>query len=859
MITSRLRQRLQDQSPDLYARLQVLENKAHQLAEYSQAGANLTFTPHGLSHISTVEANYDWLLPDADIRTFNPSEVYCLLGATLFHDVLMVPRRQGLEAQSRDTHAESARDFLLQHRDVLGLSVHESDAIGEVIRGHGVNDLGSIQPQVVLRSDLLDLRKLAACLSLSDLLHADASRAPEIVFRHLQLDEDSQLHWRKHLQVSGITRKDDSIIMSALTFSEYGDQAVEDYRLSVEKQLSVVRPYFHTVLSPIQRVELISKRLESPLHQALTFETNTPAILRLLIEGVYDREDVFIRELVQNSLDACLLARLKHQRRTQAYSPKVVITAYFSGDRLKAVRVDDNGIGMDINDVQDTVLWIGNSISARADLTDLLQEQLGQRLIATFGIGLLSCFKVSRRIQVRTAKERATPLEFTLTGVSDTVRPEKASDATIGTTIIVELKDDHPTDVNVDDAAAYYFRAIRQAELSVLTLQYSPTLLGYTREAQFTTASTESQAVTPYTYATSNDGVTYEIVGDDYSGCISLPGNQFESIVDSEGEIDILNEGVFVVSEPSIEWLPENLDFCRGMLNFSSRSINLPAGRDRVIKDNQFRARRQQVIEKSWAIVDALVSATDKGDPERDLAALTLAYAYKRADKEWRQKCLRRVGNYRVKLFKSTLRPMLSEIAANTLTRVHVQYSRGRWVDELSIFNGKQLYHKTDDLIELQAAVMAQENEIVIAAIRNDSEATSVNSRKVALEATLVMDYLREKGIQVIDLSSENLIEGRQRSKPIPDAVRQRIQGSVKFIELPGLPNRMAWQVGSELWINVSHPAMGRLYSRLRDPAFVGTADHLEVVEEVIHLLACRFDRALEMAVARLGLTTQAT
>jgi hypothetical protein len=87
-------QRLQDQSPDLYARLQVLESKAHQLAEYSQGGANLTSTPHGLSHISTVEANYDWLLPDVDVRTFNLNEIYCLLGATLFHDVLMVPRRE---------------------------------------------------------------------------------------------------------------------------------------------------------------------------------------------------------------------------------------------------------------------------------------------------------------------------------------------------------------------------------------------------------------------------------------------------------------------------------------------------------------------------------------------------------------------------------------------------------------------------------------------------------------------------------------------------------------------------------------------------------------------------------------------
>ncbi|MBZ5724301.1 MAG: hypothetical protein LAP87_04830 [Acidobacteriia bacterium] len=145
---------------------------------------------------------------------------------------------------------------------------------------------------------------------------------------------------------------------------------------------------------------------------------------------------------------------------------------------------------------------------------------------------------------------------------------------------------------------------------------------------------------------------------------------------------------------------------------------------------------------------------------------------------------------------------------------------------------------------------------MVIAAIRDDSEATRADSKKSALEADLVVDYLRENGMRVIDLSSKNLIEGRQRSKPVPEAVRQRIQGPVKFIELPGLPNRMAWQVGSELWINVCHPAMGLLYSRLREPVFVDNRENLLIVEELIHLLTCRFDRALEIGIGRLGLTS---
>jgi molecular chaperone HtpG len=229
--------------------------------------------------------------------------------------------------------------------------------------GHGVDDLETIHNEVVLGSQIVDPRKLAACLSLADIAHADSSRAPEIVFRHLELDEDSAYHWKRHMQISGITRKSDSILMSALTFSDEGDRAVEEYRAAIETQLSVIKPYFDTVLQPIENVELSIKRLDSPLDQTLRFQTNTPGILKVLIEGVYDREDVFVRELVQNSLDACLVRRLKLERRNEPFDPKILLTFLSSGKRVRSFRIDDNGIGMDLNDLRDTVLWIGSSIS----------------------------------------------------------------------------------------------------------------------------------------------------------------------------------------------------------------------------------------------------------------------------------------------------------------------------------------------------------------------------------------------------------------------------------------------------------------------------------------------------------------
>jgi hypothetical protein len=372
MITSKLRQRLQELSLDLNSRLQVIHGKAKQLLEYAQAGGHITYTPHGLSHISAIEANYDWLLADADFSEFNSSEIFCLLCATFFHDAMMIPGKLGKEAEARRNHAETARTFLMKNKDLIGVSLHEADIIGDVIRGHGLDNLSEIPNQVVLGTEIVDAKKLSACLSLADITHADFSRAPEIVFRHLEFDEDSSYHWRRHLQISGITRKGDSLLMSALVFSDDGESAVQEYKASIENELQIVRPYFETILRPLRRVELNTKRLESPLDQTLRFQTNTPGVLKVLIEGVYDREDVFIRELVQNSLDACLLRRLKLERRNLQYTPQILLTFFREGARVRAVRIDDNGVGMDLNDVRDTVLWIGSSIANKSDIAELV-------------------------------------------------------------------------------------------------------------------------------------------------------------------------------------------------------------------------------------------------------------------------------------------------------------------------------------------------------------------------------------------------------------------------------------------------------------------------------------------------------
>jgi hypothetical protein len=300
-----IRNQLQALDLDLYSRFCVIEQKAKALLEYSQGGAHLFYTTHGYSHTSQVEQNYDWLLDVDDLPEFNKKELFCLLLATHFPDANMIPKRPGDEARARYEHAVKAADYLKTHCDEIGIDIHEASCVGEIIRGHQVQLLDEIAPETVLGSDVIDQRKLAACLSIADICHADASRAPTIVARYLDLDPESHWHWRRHLQIGGVARKNDYILVSGTIFSDDGEKAISAYCDDIRRQLNIVKPFFRSVLTPISDVKLLLTRSSSPVERPLSFQADMSKLLDLLINSVYSDRNVFIREIIQNSLDAC--------------------------------------------------------------------------------------------------------------------------------------------------------------------------------------------------------------------------------------------------------------------------------------------------------------------------------------------------------------------------------------------------------------------------------------------------------------------------------------------------------------------------------------------------------------------------
>lgn len=112
-------------------------------------------------------------------------------------------------------------------------------------------------------------------------------------------------------------------------------------------------------------------------------------LMKLLAENLYNKKQVFIRELVQNSHDAI-------QRLTYPEAGRIEIEVDLVTRRLC---IADNGIGMNDADLRNYLSTVGIGATR-------LSGKSG--LVGHFGIGFLSAFIVAERVEVVTRKEGET-------------------------------------------------------------------------------------------------------------------------------------------------------------------------------------------------------------------------------------------------------------------------------------------------------------------------------------------------------------------------------------------------------------------------------------------------------------------
>ena len=177
-----------------------------------------------------------------------------------------------------------------------------------------------------------------------------------------------------------------------------------------------------------------------------TFEAEVGEMLDLVVNSLYSKKEIFLRELVSNASDA--IDRAKYLGLTDkslvADSPDWAISIV-ADKEAATLAISDNGIGMDAAEAEKNLGTIARS--GTQAFMDALKKDGGAgspEMIGQFGVGFYAAFMVADNVTVETLRrgEGQEPVKWSSDGKgSYTIEP--GTRATPGTTVTLHLAEDY--------------------------------------------------------------------------------------------------------------------------------------------------------------------------------------------------------------------------------------------------------------------------------------------------------------------------------------------------------------------------------------------------------------------------------
>ena len=135
------------------------------------------------------------------------------------------------------------------------------------------------------------------------------------------------------------------------------------------------------------------------------FEAEAKQLLKLMIHSLYSNREVFLRELVSNASDAVDKLRFEALSHPEWLGEDSDLRIRLSSDRdARTLTIEDNGIGMNRQELIENLGTIARSGTARflEQLTG--DQQKDSQLIGQFGVGFYASFIVADRVEVETRR-----------------------------------------------------------------------------------------------------------------------------------------------------------------------------------------------------------------------------------------------------------------------------------------------------------------------------------------------------------------------------------------------------------------------------------------------------------------------
>lgn len=325
------------------------------------------------------------------------------------------------------------------------------EELGNLCRSHNL-PAGNLKDDALAPTDFLheaDLRFCAVVLRIADILDFDRTRSPEVIYRYLGLgrratprEKASDVEWRKHLRSTGFKFPEPGrrVRHYPLGFTASPDEPAVEYDVrgfldAIEEELLACQQVVGFCSERWRDAVLPGKILRDNIRSDnyrygdYRFNLAQDEVLSLLMgENLYENPYTFVRELLQNAIDASRHREFdEHARGNRAFRAKpIVVSEWYDEDRNRWIRFDDYGMGMTEEIVRDFLLRVGRSYynSPEFKAEQLRYQAGGEQFtpISRFGIGLLSCFISGDRVEISTrhavhAKKQSESLRLSISGL----------------------------------------------------------------------------------------------------------------------------------------------------------------------------------------------------------------------------------------------------------------------------------------------------------------------------------------------------------------------------------------------------------------------------------------------------------
>ena len=325
----------------------------------------------------------------------------------------------------------------------------------------------------------VDVRLLCILLRIGDLLDISNERSCSVLLEFIKpFPQDSITHWSVSKRICHKSITPEIIEVSAecenieehrllLDWFNHLSNEIDDSRKLLAKTTrhQAWKPPFISLCGDNQTIKITSAPNVKYIFNEWKIAADKDTITNLLIRSLNADKNAFIRELIQNSIDAtkCKIITDHNYKQVdnnfQKSFTKDVLDNYQISisleekkifnellndyDSYQVIRINDQGMGMDSEIIQKYFLQIGKSFYESEDFS----KNYFFTPISSFGIGFLSTFIVSDRIVIETLfsskSNNGESLKISINGIRNYFLVEKSDRKQCGTEIILLLNKGH--------------------------------------------------------------------------------------------------------------------------------------------------------------------------------------------------------------------------------------------------------------------------------------------------------------------------------------------------------------------------------------------------------------------------------